>query len=113
MGVTSRPRTTRYRGAYPPPIRPGREDLVGNATTSCGFARSRNAESGWGRLCCQVSDKERKRTRLPPFQVEHVSRLPPPAGWRPAASRPTGRRYLTDSFTIRYLPSARLLPRPE
>jgi CHAT domain-containing protein len=45
--------------------------------------------------------------------VGQLSLLPLPAAWLPDASRPTGRRYLTDSFTIRYLPSARLLPRPE
>lgn len=40
-----------------------------------------------------------------------LSLLPLPAAWLPDTSRPTGRRYLTDSFTIRFLPSARILPR--
>ena len=52
-------------------------------------------------------------TRLVLIPVGQLSLLPLPAAWLPDASRPTGRRYLTDSFTIRYLPSARLLPRPE
>ena len=51
-------------------------------------------------------------TRLVLIPMGQLSMLPLPAAWLPDTSRPTGRRYLADSFTIRYLPSARLLTRP-
>ena len=41
-----------------------------------------------------------------------LAQLPLAAAWVEDASRPTGRRYLGDSFTVRYAPSARILLRP-
>ncbi len=41
-----------------------------------------------------------------------LSQLPFGSAWIEDASRPTGRRYLGDSFTLSYAPSARVLLRP-
>jgi CHAT domain-containing protein len=41
-----------------------------------------------------------------------LTQLPLASAWVEDATRPTGRRYLSDSFTVRYAPSARVLLRP-
>lgn len=43
---------------------------------------------------------------------DQLAQLPLSAAWVEDASRPTGRRYLIDSFNIRFAPSARVLRRP-
>jgi CHAT domain-containing protein len=58
-------------------------------------------------------EKELVSERVVMIPAGPAALLPLQAAWLPDASRPSGRRYLTDSYEVQFSPSARVLLRPQ
>jgi hypothetical protein len=66
-----------------------------------------------GEAVLQPIEKALSTRELVLIPTGQISLLPLAAAWVPDAARPSGRRYLTDSFIVRFSPSVRvLLQRP-
>jgi CHAT domain-containing protein len=64
-----------------------------------------------GEAVLQPIEKALSTRELVLIPTGQISLLPLAAAWVPDAVRPSGRRYLTDSFIVRYSPSVRVLLR--
>lgn len=64
-----------------------------------------------GQAVLQPIEKALSTRELVLIPTGQISLLPLAAAWVPDAARPSGRRYLTDSFIVRFSPSVRVLLR--